>query len=286
MIASSFTKTTESDGAYEVHNQFVGFGEASIVNEDQIYPEKNIKQGDQKIITNEKRGFRISVSVEAIEDNRFAPIAGEVGKASRLAMDQTRERDAINLLNNGFGTSDKTTPDGVALFSASHVLVAGGTQTNTATAAALDPDSLWAGINVLKDSKDDSGLNLHYTPECIVVPTALFRRANELTRSGNMPLSMNREDNVVKQLYPLEVKDSPLLTSSTAWFLFAKPSKVIYYGIIRQQRKALAIKPLFRMDSDEEIGLALERDAVQWKVSERYAHDLIHWHGTFGNSGA
>lgn len=285
-VVDSLLRVQNTDRAYEIFTPWVGVDAAGIVGEAQIFPTKEIKQGDGKTINVDKRGFVINVSREMIEDNQFTPIVDIVGKAMRNSMDQTEELAGVNLFNNGFDSNLQTTPDGVALFG-THLLKQGGTQSNTATAAALDVDSLWAAINQMKKTQDDSTLlSSIYAPKTLFVPQDLERRALELVQSQWVPYKTENQDNVVKNAYPLTVLTSPLLTSTTAWFLVANPSDVVYYGLVKLMREKLSINALFNVTGNTEVGNSVDKDVYSWRVRARYGLGAVHWLGLNGNAGA
>lgn len=283
-IGDKIAKERKTERAYEMFNYRVGVDQAATVGENAVYPEKELKEGYGKTLQPTKKGFVISVSREMVKDNLFEPIAGDVGKAARRSMDQTREQSVVNLLNNGFAT--ETSPDAAYLFSASHLLKGGGTQANLTTAAALDVDQYWSAVNLAKTTVGESTLFNTWTPDYIVVPQALERRAYEILRSDKVPFVFTNTANVAMQLYKTEVLTSPFLSSSTAWFLLAKPSSLLYPALVYVNREALELVAMFNITGNTEVGDGTERDALAWKVRERYVHGITHWFGTFGNAGA
>jgi len=283
-IGSKITKERKTERAYELFNYRVGVDEAAVVGENALYPEKDLKEGYGVTLQPVKYGFTISASREMIDDNLFEPIAGDVGKAARRAMDQTRERNQVNLLNNGFASG--TTPDAAYLFSLTHLLKGGGTQANLTTAAALDVDTYWAAINLCKTMQGESTLFNTWEPKYIVVPQALERRAYEILRSDKVPFQFINTANVAMQLYKTEVLTSPFLSSSTAWFLLADPAKLLYPSLVHLNRKNLELVATFNVSGNTEVGDGTDRDSMAWKVRERYTDGLTHWFGTFGNAGA
>lgn len=287
IISDKITKVVKTDRAYELFSGWYGVDEAAVVDENAVFPTKEIKTRATKTVNVKKFGFTILVSREQIMDAIFQNIQDNVAKAMRNSMVQTKERRALNLLNNGFTT--QLTYDGVSLFNTAHPLGQGGTQSNAATvASALDVDSLWSGINTLKTMKGNSTLfDAIYEPRYIPVPQILERRAHELVSSEWVPQVTENTENVVKNLYPLQPLASPLLTSNTAWFLTANPSDPIDYGLVILQREALSIKALFDAMNDTELGLSVDRDIFSWRVRERYECDTpTTWYGLYGNAGA
>lgn len=285
-IGPKIAKEKKTDRAYELYNYRVGTAQATVVGENQLYPEQEMAEGYGRTLQPLKYGFVISASREMVKDNLFEPIAGDVGKAARRSMDQTREQNAVNLLNNGFDSALETTPDGAALFSLTHLLKGGGTQANLTTAAALDVDQYWSGVNLAKTTVGESTLFNTWSPDYIVVPQALERRAYEILRSDKVPFVMSNTANIAMQLYKTEVLTSPFLSSSTAWFLLAKPSSLLYPALLNLSREALELVATFNISGNTEVGDGTDRDAMAWKVRERYIYGLTHWFGTFGNAGA
>lgn len=286
IISDKIVKKRTTDRAYEIINRFVGVDEAAVVGENTVFPEKDVKQDTSKTVSIKKFGFVINASRELIVDNMFEPIMEVVAKAMRNSMTQTKERRIINLFNNGFTT--QTTQDGLSLFNTAHTLVQGGTQSNRAAAAsALDLDSLWSAINTMKTTSGNSTLyDTIYDPRFLVVPQALERRAKELVESEWAPQTTENQINVVRSHYPFTVLTSPLLSSTTAWFLVANPSDVLEYGVCLWQREPLSISALFDVRGDTEVGNSVDRDVYSWKARERYECDTVHWLGTYGNAGA
>lgn len=287
IISTNFTKVQTTTRRYENFNRWVGVGEASVVAEGANYPEKQISQATATTVTVQKFGFKINVTRELIEDNLFEPIADDVAKAMKNSMVSTRERRTMNLLNNGFTT--QVIDDGLSLFNTAHTLIQGGTQSNrAATAAALDLDTLWSGINTMQTSVSNSGLlDSIYQPKCIVGPQDLERRMNELIKSEWVPQVTENTANVVAALYPIKAYASPYLTSTTAWFLFASPSDVVEYGIIVLMREPLQIIRDFEEMGNTELGDSVSRDIFGWKCRERYETATPKsFLGTYGNAGA
>lgn len=284
-ISDKIFRTVKTDRAYEIVNRVVGVEEAGLVGENAAYPEKEIKQDIAKTINIKKFGFRINVSRELIMDNLFQPIQDDVSRAMGNSMTQTKERRSLNVLNNGFTTQQAQ--DGVSLFNTAHPLIQGGTQSNAASvASALDLDSLWSGRNTMKTTVSNSTLyDQIYDAKYIVVPQQLERRANELVRSEWVPQSTENTANVIGSLTNLTVLTSPLLTSTTAWFLIADPSVVPEFGLRNFERESLSINALFNVQGSE-VGVAIDKDVYTWRCRERYEVDAVTWYGLYGNSGA
>ncbi len=292
LIADAIVRTRPTERRYEIVSGVVGVPEADEVPEGGQFQSKQLGIRPNTIIEIKKFGFLMNVTRELIMDELFQPIADDVSRAMRNSMAQTKEHRTINMLNNSFTT--QLVYDGLALFHTAHVLIQGGTQGNRpSTDSALDVDSLWEGINGMAATKDNSTLySSIYTPKFISGHQNLQRRMNELIRSEWLPNiataaapSDNRE-NVLKQLYSLTPKNSPLFSSTTNWFLSADPSSVIDYGLVNYEREQLSIDALFSVKNDVELGAGVDRDLYSWRCRERYEVATVNWLGLWGNRGS
>jgi len=285
-ISDKIFRTIPTDRAYEIVNRVVGVDEATLVAENQAYPQKEIKQDIAKTINMKKFGFVVNVSRELIMDNLFQAIQDDVSRAMTNSMMQTKERRALNILNNGFTTQNSQ--DSVSLFNTAHPLIQGGTQSNRASvASALDLDSLWDGRNTMKTTVSNSTLyDQIYNAKYLVVPQQLERRANELVRSEWVPQSTENTENVIGSLTNMTVLTSPLLTSTTAWFLVADPAVVPEFPLRLWEREAFSINALFNVQGSSELGSQIDKDVYSWRCRERYEVDSVTWYGVYGNAGA
>lgn len=279
-------RTVSTERSYEQFNRVVGVDEAMEVPEGGIYPQKSIAQDTGKTVRVKKFGFVIDVSRELIMDNLFEPIQDDVSKAMKNSMTQTKEKRAINVLNNGFTT--QLAQDGLSLFNTAHTLVQGGTQSNrSATNAALDLTSFWEGRNIMQTTKGQSTLyDAIYPAKYLCGPQQLERRINELLKSEWIPQSAENTANVLTTLTSIQPRVSPFFTSTTAWFFTANPSDVLEYALRYLDRESLSINALFNITGDAEVGLSTERDVYSWRCRERYEMDAVTWYGVYGNSGA
>jgi len=126
---------------------------------------------------------------------------------------------ATNLLNNG---TSVTTPDGVVLFSTSHVNYAtGGTYANTVSSpATLDYSSLLDLYNVFVTMTGHKVLPSGREPVYLVVHTKNLAIAESLVNSNQIPGSNNNDVNFFYKR--LKVIADPLLSNQEAFFLIGE----------------------------------------------------------------
>lgn len=135
----------------------------------------------------------------------------------------TQDDKAFSFFRNAFTTS--LTADGVA-FIGTHVLIGGGTQSNSIS-GALTTTTLNTAIIALAEQKDQAGVIMGNQPAILLVPVALFKHALEITQSALIADSGNNNLNVYRSAYGITVYTSPYLGataggSDTAWFLLAR----------------------------------------------------------------
>jgi len=167
----------------------------------------------------------INISKQLFDDNMHGVWAEDVRDFAAKAKD-TQDYTAFGLFRSGFTTA--LTADGVSIFDASHPLIGGGTQSNTASGAgsALSPTSLNTAIVNLVEQKDQSGVIRGSSPSILLVPPALWKHAREITDSALIADSGNNNVNVYRSALGITVWTSHWLGavaggSDTAWFLLA-----------------------------------------------------------------
>lgn len=168
----------------------------------------------------------IDISKQLFDDNMHGVWAEDVRDFAEKAKD-TQDFTAFGLFRNGFTTA--LTADGSTIFSATHALIGGGTQSNTASGAgsALSPTSLNTAIVNLIEQKDQSAVIRGSSPAILLVPPALWKHAREITDSALIADSANNNVNVYRSALGITVYTSHWLGvvaggSDTAWFLLAK----------------------------------------------------------------
>lgn len=185
-------------------------------------------------LTTYVKDFALSVelSKNLFDDNMHGVWAKTVADMARKAL-ISQDDNAFNLFRLAFTTA--LTADGDAICS-SHTLIGGGTQSNLITGALTDT-TLNTAIISLREQKDQAGVIMGSVPSILLVPSALFKKAVQLTESALISENANNAINVYRSAYGITVYSTPYLGaaaggSDTAWFLMANNHSVT--RLIRQ----------------------------------------------------
>jgi hypothetical protein len=189
-------------------------------------------------------------------------------------MAYTKQVKAAAVLNNGF-SSAYPGGDGVALFSASHPLVTGGTNSNIPTTAAdLNETSLEAAVIQISLWTDERGLLIAAKPKKLIVPSSLQFVATRLLETELRVSTTDNDINALKNNGSISegYAINHFLTDTNGWFLTTD----VPNGMKHFVRSPLANS----MDGDFDTG------NVRYKSRERYSFGWSDPLGMFGSAGA
>ncbi len=224
------------DRAAVITEQFMGTGYFENRTEVQDVPAGTARVGNTKTfaVTNWAKSTDISKNLmDDDQHNTIDMLIKNMARNGRL----TKDRNAFTVINLGFTTT--TTNDGIALFSASHVALNGDIVSNLSTGTALSEPNLNTQFNLLINQKTQDGTLGGHLPAVLLVPTALFKLATEITKSTLKSGSGNNDLNYYSELYPgLQVMHSPFLGagfggSDTSWFLLSADHSITRW--VRQE---------------------------------------------------
>jgi hypothetical protein len=269
-------ETESSERSFEEETKLSGFSAAPVKNEGNAIAYDNAQEAWTARYTHETIALGFSLTEEAVEDNLYDTLSARYTKALARAMAYTKQVKAANVLNNGFNTSGSYNGgDGVPLFSASHPLVTGGTNSNIPTTPAdLNETSLENAVIQIAAWTDERGLLIAAKPRKLVVPPALQFVATRLLETE---LRVGTADNDVNALknngsIPEGYAINHFLTDSNAWFLTTD----VPNGMKHFVRTPLATS----MDGDFDTG------NVRYKARERYSFGWSDPLGMYGSAGA
>ena len=267
-------ETETSERSFEEETKLSGFSAAPVKNEGSAIAYDNAQEAFTARYNHETIALGFSITEEAIEDNLYDSLSSRYTKALARAMSYTKQVKAASVLNNGFSSSYPG-GDGVALFSASHPLVSGGTNSNIpAVASDLNETALEAAVIQIAAWTDERGLLIAAKPRKLIIPPALQFVATRLLETE---LRVGTNDNDINALknngsIPEGYAINHFLTDPNAWFLTTD---------VPNGMKHFVRTPLSQsMDGDFDTG------NVRYKARERYSFGWSDPLGMYGSQGA
>ena len=267
-------ETESSSRSFEEEVKLSGFDAAPVKDEGDAISYDAAQESFTARYNHETIAMGYAITEEAMEDNLYDSLSARYTKALARAMAHTKQVKAVVPLNNGFTTA-YSSGDGVALFSTSHPLVSGGTNSNTqATAADLNETSLEAAVIQIGKWTDERGLMIAARPQTLVIPPDLQFVATRVMKSELRPATSDNDINAVRSMgvVPGGTVVNHYLTDTDAWFLLTD----IPNGLKHFNRVALETS----MDGDFDTG------NVRYKARERYSFGVSDPLGIWGSPGA
>ena len=267
-------ETESSERSFEEETKLSGFSAAPVKNEGQAIAYDNGQEAWTTRYQHQTIALGFSITEEAIEDNLYDSLSARYTKALARAMAYTKQVKAASVLNNGFSSS-YAGGDGVALFSTSHPLISGGTNSNTPSVAAdLNETSLEAAVIQIAGWTDERGLLIAAKPRKLIVPPALMFVATRLLETELRVSTADNDINALKSngSIPEGFGVNHFLTDTNAWFLTTD----VPNGMKHFERTPLTTS----MDGDFDTG------NVRYKARERYSFGWSDPLGMFGSPGA
>ena len=266
--------TETSERSFEEETKLSGFSAAPVKNEGSAIAYDNAQEAWTARYNHETISLGFSLTEEAIEDNLYDSLSSRYTKALARAMAYTKQTKAAATLNNGFDT-DYPGGDGQPLFSASHPLVSGGTNSNIpATPADLNETSLEAAVIQIAAWTDERGLLIAAKPRKLIVPPSLMFVATRLLETELRVSTADNDINAIKSngSIPEGYAVNHFLTDTDAWFLTTD----VPNGLKHFVRSPMANS----MDGDFDTG------NVRYKARERYSFGWSDPLGIYGSSGS
>lgn len=220
-------KVTPTTHAAYITETFKGSGLFPKIGETQTVPESTPHVANKMTTYPAVFAQGITISKDLFDDNMHGVWAASVqdfALKARLSQDE----NAFKLFRNSFTTS--LTADGVSIINASHPLIGGGTVSNIIT-GALTPTTLNTAMVTLREMKDQTNTIIGTVGEILLVPSALWKHAKEITESALLADGGNNNLNVWRSAYGIKIYSSPYLGASaggsdTAWWLLARNHSV------------------------------------------------------------
>ena len=267
-------ETETSERSFEEETKLSGFSAAPVKNEGSAIAYDNAQEAWTARYTHETIAMGFSITEEAIEDNLYDSLSSRYTKALARAMAYTKQVKAAAVLNNGWA-STVTYGDGQPLFSTSHPLVSGGTNSNTpATQADLNETSLENAVIQIAAWTDERGLLIAARPRKLIVPPNLQFVATRLLETELRVGTNNNDINAIKNngSIPEGYTINHFLTDTNGWFLTTDVPNGLKHFVRTPMQTG--------MDGDFDTG------NVRYKARERYSFGVSDPLGIFGSQGA
>jgi hypothetical protein len=263
-----------SERSFEEETKLSGFAAAAVKSEGSAIQYEAGQEAWTARYNHETIALGFSLTEEAVEDNLYDSLSARYTKALARAMAYTKQVKAAAVLNNGFNSA-YTGGDGSALFSASHSLVSGGTNSNIpSTPADLNETSLEAAVIQIAQWTDERGLLIAAKPKKLIVPPALQFVATRLLETELRVGTADNDINAIKNNGSISggYTVNNFLTDTNAWFLTTD----VPNGMKHFVRTPMSTG----MDGDFDTG------NVRYKARERYSFGWSDPLGMYGSAGA
>lgn len=249
---------------------------AGQVGEAEQVPLQQSYQGYDKTYTAVKYGIMLATSQELLDDLKF-DVMGENPKRLNKAFMHAVEIAAAAIFNNAF-SAGSAGPDGVALGSTSHPILAPGVglSSNLTTAADLSMTSLKAMVTGMRQQLDSGGNRIQIQPRYLVVSPGDEFTSYELLKSQFLVDSANANVNAVNSVsgqYTIQPIVWDYLTDTDATFLVADKMDQNLCFWWRQ-------RPDISTSADFKTGVLLT------KMLARFVAGFSDWRGVQCNAGA
>ena len=267
-------ETETSERSFEEETKLSGFSAAPVKNEGSAIAYDNAQEAWTARYQHETIAMGFSITEEAIEDNLYDSLSSRYTKSLARSMAYTKQVKAAAVLNNGWA-STVTYGDGQPLFSTSHPLVSGGTNSNTpSTQADLNETSLENAVIQIAAWTDERGLLIAARPRKLIVPSNLQFVATRLLETELRVGTNNNDINALKNngSIPEGFTINHWLTDTNGWFLTTD----VPNGLKHFVRTPMSTG----MDGDFDTG------NVRYKARERYSFGVSDPLGIFGSQGA
>tara|TARA_R100001224_G_scaffold71634_2_gene43614 strand:+ start:516 stop:1418 length:903 start_codon:yes stop_codon:yes gene_type:complete len=247
-----------SDRSFEEETKLSGFSAAPVKDEGSAIEYDTAQEAFTARYNHETIAMGFSVTEEAIEDNLYDSLSARYTKALARAMAYTKQVKAASILNNAFD-SGTTYGDGVSLVNASHPLVSGGVNSNTAGDVDLNETSLENAVIQIGKWTDERGLKIAARPKKLIIPSDLQFVATRLLETEGRVGTADNDLNAIKTngVVPGGYAVNHYLTATGNWFLTTD----IPNGLKHFTRAPMTTS----MDADFDTGNS------RYKARERYS---------------
>ena len=258
-----FTKSRSTNNSFDRISTAGTFQALSVVGEGTSFPDMDYRNPFVMDVTPLKYGGIFSVSSEAMETDKTGEIGRKTMKLLRAA-DKAIETLCADIHNLATSTS-MTTPDGLALASASH-LIDGAVASNIVTSSpALSATALATAVQELMTQPDDSGDPMYFTgPYKLLVHPSNADLAHRLVEAQKYPTTNNNDPNWAGQMID-GVVVNPYFTNANKWSLLSSGSDNPFV-LLKRRGVRVSTDEDFRKDGmDTRVDVIFTRYPEDWR---------------------
>jgi len=249
-----------------------GFGQAQLLGEGAPVMYDTSIQGFVTRYTHAQWALGFVITRNMVEDDLYDVIGQRKASSLAFSMRQTKETNAANVYNRAFNAS-YLGGDGVALGSASHPNVAGGTWSNMPSVASdISEATLEQAIIDIAGFTNDRQMKIKVMPKALIVPKELDFEANKILKTEYEVGTANNTVNIVRSRFPMGVTVNHYLTDTDAWFVRTN----VPHGMKYFEREA----DRFDMDND------FDTDNAKFKAIARYSFGWTDPRALYASAGA
>lgn len=270
-----YSERTPSDKAFEKFQGITTLRAAPLKNQGAAMTYDDPLQGFQKEAVNAAYALGTTITREMYDDDQYGKIR-QAPKGLAISFRRTQEIVTADQMNSGFSTAAnvQTAQDGLSVYNAAHLLVGGGTFSNTpSTASDLIMSSVEQAYIDISNFNDDRGYPMHAMPKCWVVPTSDYFVAEKILETQYAVGSADNDVNVVsnKQM-PIDLIVNPYLTDINAWFVGTDVDNGIMY--------------VDRMEAEPDRDNVFDTKSLKFSVYGRFSVVTADPRGTYGSPGS
>lgn len=266
-------ETQKSSKAFEQDVGVSSFGLAVQKAEGAPISYDSERQGFTTTYTHAVYALGFIITREMMEDDQYDVIGKRKAEGLAFSMRQTKEVNGANVYNRAFSGS-YLGGDGVALISASHPNIKGGTWSNQiATASDLSEAALEQACIDIAGFTNDAGLLIAVRPETLVIPRQLIFEAKRILDTDGRVGTDNNDLNAIRTLGSIpKIVTNHFLTDTDAWFIRTN----VQNGMKHMERRADS----FDMDND------WDTENAKFKATARYSFGWTDPRGLYASAGA
>lgn len=239
-----------------------------------------LSAGQERTYTHKAFTKGFIIGRELYDDEQYGQMK-KMSKALARAGRAKVEKDAMLPLIRGFGGEKATVGvtytiyDGKPLFSNEHPLVDNLTvKGKNLVTGALTEASLKKAMQIMRETVDEAGNLVQFTPDTLVVPPALEHVAKVIINSSQIPGNGNNDINTVKGAVKIKVMDylgASAGGSDTAWYIMDSSRHELNFF--------WRIKPEFKGEEN------FDNFTAKYRGYMRYSFGVSDWRGLVGSTG-